>query len=191
MTPQVLDILDRYQVKATFFVTYTEKPEIVPYYNEIVKRGHTIAIHTASHEYSQIYSSIEAFAADFDKIYNYVRDLTGVSCQLYRFPGGSTTSLNLGIREQAKAWLTQRVVIYHDWNVVTGDGETVTAEEAYRNVVDNILPRTHPVVLLHDGVKKETTVEALPRIIETLKTWGFTFAPLDPNVEPIRQGINW
>ncbi len=191
LTPQVLDILDRYQVKATFFVTYTEKPEIVPYYNEIVKRGHTIAIHTASHEYSQIYSSIEAFAADFDKIYNYVRDLTGVSCQLYRFPGGSTTSLNLGIREQAKAWLTQRGMIYHDWNVVTGDGETVTAEEAYRNVVDNILPRTHPVVLLHDGVKKETTVEALPRIIETLKTWGFTFASLDPNVEPIRQGINW
>lgn len=191
LTPQVLDILDRYQIKATFFVTYTEKPEIVPYYNEIVKRGHTIAIHTASHEYSQIYSSMEAFTADFDKIYNYVRDLTGVSCQLYRFPGGSTTNMNLGIREQAKAWLEQRGIIYHDWNVVTGDGEVVTTEEAYHNVIDNILPRTHPVVLLHDGAKKETTVEALPRIIETLKTWGFTFAPLDPTVEPIRQGINW
>ncbi len=191
LTPQVLDILDRYQIKATFFVTYTEKPEIVPYYNEIVKRGHTIAIHTASHEYEQIYSSMDAFIADFEKIYNYVRDLTGVSCQLYRFPGGSTTNLNLGIREQIKAWLEQRGIIYHDWNVVNGDGATVTADEAYHNVVDNIVQRTHPVVLMHDGVKKETTVEALPRIIETLQSWGFTFAPLDPSVEPIRQGINW
>ncbi|MGN0398368.1 MAG: polysaccharide deacetylase family protein [Candidatus Fimimorpha sp.] len=191
LTPQVLDILDRYQIKATFFVTYTERPEIVPYYNEIVRRGHAIGIHTASHEYAQIYSSMEAFVADFDKIYNYVQALTGVSCQLYRFPGGSTTSWNTGIREQIKAWFVQRGIIYHDWNVVTGDGGTVTAEEAYRNVVDNIVPRTHPVILLHDGVKKETTVEALPRIIETLKSWGFTFAALDPSVEPIRQGINW
>lgn len=191
LTPQVLDILDRYQIKATFFVTYTDKPEIVPYYNEIVRRGHTIGIHTASHEYEQIYSSMDAFVADFDKIYNYVRDLTGVSCQLYRFPGGSTTGLNLGIREQIKAWLQQRGIVYHDWNVVNGDGATVTADEAYHNVVDNIVQRTHPIVLMHDGVKKETTVEALPRIIETLQSWGFTFAPLDPTVEPIHHGINW
>ena len=191
LTPQVLDILDRYQIKATFFVTYTDKPEIVPYYSEIVRRGHTIGIHTASHEYEQIYSSMDAFVADFDKIYNYVRDLTGVSCQLYRFPGGSTTGLNLGIREQVKAWLQQRGIIYHDWNVVNGDGATVTADEAYHNVVDNIVQRTHPIVLMHDGVKKETTVEALPRIIETLQSWGFTFAPLDPSVEPIHHGINW
>ena len=73
------------------------------------------------------------------------------------FSRGSTTGLNLGIREQVKAWLQQRGIIYHDWNVVNGDGATVTADEAYHNVVDNIVQRTHPIVLMHDGVKKETT----------------------------------
>lgn len=191
LTPQVLDILDRYNVKATFFVTYTTDPALVPYYNEIVRRGHTIGIHTATHQYDAIYASMEAFTADFNQIYDYVKMLTGVSCQFYRFPGGSLTGRNAAIREQIKQMMVQRGLVYHDWNVVTGDGGTVTADEAYHNVVDNILPRSHPVILAHDGAKKETTVQALPGIIETLQSWGYVFAPLTPDVVPIQQGINW
>lgn len=191
LTPKVLEILDKYQVKATFFVTYQDAPSLVPYYKEIVDRGHTIAIHTASHDYQYIYSSMEAFQADFNKIYNYVEQLTGVKCQLYRFPGGSSTKKNAAIRDNIKAFLKERGMVYHDWNVVTGDGGTVSTQEAYKNVVDNIFQRSHPVILAHDGPNKETTVEALPLIIEQLLAWGYTFEQLTPEVTPIQAGVNW
>lgn len=193
LTGQVLDILDRYGIKATFFVTYTEKPELVPYYQEIVRRGHSIGIHTASHDYDYVYSSFENYKADFMKIYTYVGDLTGVYCDLYRFPGGST---NLSGRasfmaDEIRAFLGQMYCLYFDWNVSNGDGENVTAEQSYQNVMTQITARNTPVILMHDGEKKETTVESLPRILDDLIAQGYTFERLTTASPSIQQGIKW
>lgn len=193
LTGPILDILDQYGVKATFFVTYTEKPEIVPYYQEIVNRGHSIGIHTASHDYDYVYSSFENYKADFMKIYTLVGDLTGVYCDLYRFPGGST---NLSGRaafmaDEIRTFLSQLYCIYFDWNVTNGDGENVTAEQSYQNVMNEIQGRNTPVILMHDGEKKESTVESLPRILEDLIAQGYSFERLTNASPQIQQGVKW
>ncbi|HIS57490.1 MAG: polysaccharide deacetylase family protein [Lachnospiraceae bacterium] len=193
LTGQILDILDQYGIKATFFVTYTEKPEIVPCYQEIVNRGHSIGIHTASHDYDYIYSNFENFKADFMKIYTYVGDLTGVYCDLYRFPGGS---MNLSGRacfmaDEIRTFLSQMYCVYFDWNVTNGDGEDVTADLAYQNVMNEIEGRNTPVILMHDGEKKESTVESLPRILDTLIAQGYSFERLTTASPQIQQGVKW
>ena len=185
MTPKILDILDRYQVKATFFVKYTEYKDFVPYYKEIVNGGHAIGVHTASHDYNKIYGSLDDFMADFDKIYNWIYQHTGVYTTLYRFPGGSLNAQKRGILSEAKSFLRERGVMYYDWNVENGDGGTVTAEEAYFKVIDNIREKSHPIILMHD--MKNVTVEALPSIIEQLLEWGYTFEPLTSDVKPVWQ----
>ncbi|MGN0298335.1 MAG: polysaccharide deacetylase family protein [Lachnospiraceae bacterium] len=190
LTQAVLDTLDQYGVKATFFVVYNPQNENL--YKEIVNRGHAIGIHSTTHSYSQIYASYEAWLNDFTQIYNYVWQVTGVRAQLYRFPGGSNGShCPSNVKEQAIAYLHSIGVEYFDWNVVCGDGDVVTAEESYNNVVSTINQRTIPVVLMHDGAKKETTLESLPRILQQLKDWGYCFAPLSIDVPPIHQGESW
>ena len=193
LTGQVLDILDRYGIKATFFVTYTDKPELTPFYQQIVSRGHSIGIHTASHDYDYIYGSFEQFKADFIKIYSHVGDLTGVYSSLYRFPGGSSNLYGRAsfMADQIRGFLSEMGCVYMDWNVTNGDGAWVSADTAYQTVINEIQGRKTPVILMHDGEKKESTVESLPRIIETLLSQGYAFDRLTPSSPLVQQGISW
>ena len=192
LTPKVLDVLDEYGVKATFFVTY--QPDYEDIYREIINRGHVIGVHSASHEYDEIYSSFENWLADFTKMYDYIVEVTGTEPKVYRFPGGSCgipCKSNPDMRAEAKAYLENIGVSYFDWNVECGDGGYVTTNQAYRKVVDNIRDRNLPVILMHDGVKKETTLEALPDTLNQLISWGYAFDTLSPSVPAIRQGSSW
>lgn len=191
LTASVLDILDQYQVKATFFVTY--KPEYEAIYKEIVNRGHAIGIHTATHDYNVVYASYEQWLADFTLLYDYVYQVTGVKASVYRFPGGSCGSYckASNLKSQCVAYLSSLGMQYFDWNVVSGDGAVVTAEESYNNVIGSINKRNLPVVLMHDGTNKETTVQALPSILQQLRDWGYTFDTLNANVAPIQQEGHW
>jgi len=188
-TPMVLDILKQYNIKATFFVTYKTSASLIPYYARIVEEGHTIAIHTASHDYKKIYASFDAWKEDYEKIWNYVYELTGVKSQLYRFPGGSVSGYNEKVRDKIREYLNYQNVIFYDWNVVNGDGGNVSADEAYHNVVDNIGSRQKAIILMHDATGKQTTVDSLPEIIETLLEKGYQFDKLDATVKPIQ--MSW
>lgn len=95
LTPEVLDLLDKYDAKATFFVVYTDDEEYTSYLKEIVDRGHTIALHSYSHDYNKIYKSVDAFLEDFEKVYNWVYEETGVRPTLFRFPGAAPRARNL------------------------------------------------------------------------------------------------
>ena len=88
-TKDILDILKRYNVKATFFVTGMNSEQYGDYYQEILDDGHSLGIHTYSHVYHDIYESLEAFQEDFLKMQDYIYQLTGEKVKLYRFPGGS------------------------------------------------------------------------------------------------------
>ena len=190
LTEQVLDILDEYGVKATFFVTY--QPQYENMYREIVKRGHTIGIHTASHVYKTIYASFDNWLADFRKVYDYVYHVTGVYPMVYRFPGGSTgPHCNSTVINQAIAFLKSIGMEYFDWNAVNGDGGTVTAQQSYEEAIKTTLPRKHPVLLMHDAAGKETTAASLPGILKKLKECGYNFGTLSPQVPPIHQGSQW
>jgi peptidoglycan/xylan/chitin deacetylase (PgdA/CDA1 family) len=192
LTPKVLDVLDEYGVKATFFVTY--QPDYADLYQEIVDRGHAIGVHSASHKYDEIYASFDNWLADFTKMYDYIYEQTGVYPTVYRFPGGSygdPCQSNPAVLEQAAAYLDSKGMAYFDWNVTCGDGGYVSVYDAYKNVVDNIQPRHLPVIIMHDGVEKENTLAALPDVLKQLQEWGYTFKTLSPQVPPIHQGSTW
>ena len=183
-TPAVLAALDAAGVHGTFFVVatgYNEK--YLPLLTQAAAAGHQIALHSASHEYSDIYGSSEAYWADIallkERIAPYV---DAESIRYLRFPGGSTNTVSrrYGGRElmkQLKAEVEQKGLQWVDWNVCAEDavGGHPSADTIYRNVVHETGEQTHCVVLMHDSSSTRTTAEALPDIIQWYADNGYTF----------------
>lgn len=169
-TEKILDILDEYDVKATFFVVGKENDWAKKALVDIVERGHTLGMHSYNHRYTDIYSSVENFAEDFVKLRGYLEDVTGVISNVYRFPGGSSNSISdLDMHEFAE-YLESWNVRFYDWNAASGDGgqKLLTVGELVKNSLAGIEGRETTIILLHDAVSKPSTVEALPTIIESI-----------------------
>lgn len=191
-TQEILDILDRYGCKATFFVT-GQNEEYYPMIAEAYNRGHTIGLHTYSHDYETIYSSIDNYFSDLDTIGNIVRQQIGYVPSFIRFPGGSSNEVSAnytsGIMSELVEAVQARGYQYYDWNVSCGDGSDHTAEEliAYAcepNEKQNI------IMLCHDSAAKATTVEALPAIIEHYQGLGYSFEAIDPSTWVYHHSVN-
>lgn len=186
LTPQVLDLLDKYNAKATFFVVHTDNEEYTSYLKEIVDRGHTLALHSYSHDYNKIYKSVDAFLEDFNQVYNWVYEETSVRPTLFRFPGGSTNGKTAVVNDII-AEMERRGFIYYDWNVSSGDGSNLTTpENILENVCTNVGNFDQPVVLMHDGAGKNATFKALPTILKTLADEGYEFCSLDEHLTPVQ-----
>ena len=191
-TQQLLDILDKYNVKVTFFVTNVNSG----YENMISKdaaAGHTVAIHSASHDYKKIYSSVDAFFADLNEMSDIIYAQTGQRAKLIRFPGGSSNTVSLkycsGIMTTLTKAVTDQGYKYFDWNVSSGDaGGTTSTEEVYQNVVNGIKSHNVSVVLQHDI--KSFSVNAVERIIQWGLANGYTFLPLTTSTEDVHHGVN-
>ena len=185
-TTKILDTLQQYDIKATFFVIYKDDENSNLLYKRIVEEGHTIAVHTASHDYNKIYSSVQAYLKDFNKMASHIEEITGVRPEIFRFPGGSINTYNMSIYQEIIAEMLRRGYVYYDWNVSSGDaaGAYVASDEIVENVVSGCTQQDDAIVLLHDGVGHSSTAEALPKIIEQLEKQGFCFASLDNSVEP-------
>ena len=191
-TAKILDILKKEGVKATFFVTGNGQN-----YNYLItraaKEGHTVALHTYTHQYS-IYRSKETYFADLQKISNMVESLTGKKSMFIRFPGGSSNTVSRqycsGIMTDLVAEITRRGYTYYDWNCSSGDAEGNTMPKDYiiRNACsgkgDNIN------ILFHDSAVKTTTVQALPAVIEYYKKLGYSFQKVQNGCFAPHHGIN-
>lgn len=167
-TDRILDILDEYGVKATFFVV--GKENYVQQYRRIVEDGHTLAMHSYSHVYGDIYSSLDAYRQDLEKLRSFLYEVTGVECSIVRFPGGSSNTISRVDMHALIDYLDSENMVYFDWNVSSGDASGLhrSADQIAANVLDNIEKYNNAVVLMHDASGKNTTVDALPTIIETL-----------------------
>lgn len=191
-TPEVLRILADNGVKATFFVKNGGKYN--RYMQDIVAQGHTIALHTYSHDYASIYSSDEAYLNDLQQISDLVYDQTGVRTKIMRFPGGASNTKSRkycsGIMTRMTQKVTEMGYQYYDWNLSSGDanGGKVPAATIINNCRQ--VPRSNSViVLMHDAGDKKTTVEALPEVIAYYKSAGCTFAAIDSNTPPVHQKV--
>ena len=177
-TEELLRVLKKYNVKATFFVMKTSRTDLL---DDIVSQGHSIAAHTYSHNYNKIYASEEAYFADLDKILDVIRSKTGVSTKLIRFPGGSSNRVsrfNEGIMSRLANDVVDRGYRYFDWNVDSDDaGSAKTADKVYENVINGVKNRKVSIVLQHDT--KGYSVEAVARIIEWGLENGYKFLPRD------------
>ena len=182
-TERLLAILDRYDVKATFFVTASQ-PKYLPMIAKAYEAGHKIGIHTYSHNYDKVYASEEAFFDDFLRMQDIVRRQTGSETDILRFPGGSSNTVSQ-ISPGIMTLLTEDVrslgYQYFDWNVRSGDaGETTHTSEVVKNVIAGIeeLPEGEAaLVLQHDS--KRFSVDAVEKIIQWGLENGYTFRALD------------
>lgn len=167
-TDKILDILDQYGVKATFFVV--GKEGYADQYRRIVEEGHTLAMHSYSHKYSEIYASLDAYRADLTKLHDFLYELTGEDCSIVRFPGGSSNTISHVDMWELIHYLNQENMVYFDWNVSSGDaaGGGKSVDQITKNVLDYIDWYNNAVVLFHDAAGKASTVDALPVIIEKI-----------------------
>ncbi len=182
-TPKILEILKKYNAKATFFVINSAD---IGYVKNIHDAGHTVGLHTATHNYSQIYSSIDAYFKDLQQISDKVESIIGIKPTVMRFPGGSSNQVSAryckGIMTKLVTLVPQKGYSYFDWNVSSGDADKNTPSYTYiRNNVLNAAKNKNSIcVLMHDAAAKTTTVQALPEIIEGLTKMGYTFEALTP-----------
>lgn len=176
-TRQLLDVLKKYDVKATFFVVKTGYLDLL---EDMAEDGHAIGIHSVSHNYRSIYASEDAYFRDLYQMQDIIEDACGVKTTLVRFPGGSSNTVskfNRGIMSRLAAALTEQGFQYFDWNVNSGDaGDTEKTEEVVQFVIDGVRKQDVSIVLQHD-IKKYSV-----RAVEEIILWGlrngYRFLPL-------------
>lgn len=189
-TELILDILKDNDVHATFFII---SPYIDPHI-KFVKRayaeGNAIGNHTADHEFQYVYTCEEAFFKSFNKQQDFIKDVTGNDCTIFRFPGGSHNTIVRNSRgkdftKNLTYKLNEIGVNVYDWNVDSGDakGNNIPASTLIQNVSREIKDKdgnykNPAIILMHDCMTKNTTVEALPGIIKVLKDAGYEFGIL-------------
>ena len=187
-TTPILEILDREQVPATFFVCAQDANEnYMPLVADIAAAGHQIALHSATHQYSKIYASTDAFWQDMKALRQALEPYVDAeSIDWLRFPGGSTNTVSRryggrGVMAELKQQCAEKGYAYVDWNVCAEDavGGKPSAGTIYRNVVRETGEQTQCIVLMHDSATTRTTAEALPDIIQWYQDQGFTFCRVE------------
>ena len=191
-TQSLLNVLEKYNAKATFFVVNTGY-NMKTLLNAMVDGGHGIGIHTMTHEYSEIYASEEAYFAVLLGMQNVIKNYTGVTTTLMRFPGGSSNTVSKkhcpGIMTKLTQAVTDQGFQYFDWNVSSGDaGSAKTADEVFTNVIRGIGSKKTAVVLQHDTQK--FSVEAVERILIWGIENGYSFQALTPNSPVCHHPVN-
>lgn len=187
-TPKVLDILDKYNVKATFFIVgkyinaSSESKELL---KRTAKEGHAIANHSYTHNYQYLYPNrvinVDRFMGEYNKTNKALKEALGkdFSTRVVRFPGGYWSWNG---REKARPVLDKNGVNIVDWDALNGDAENGgrnTKEQLIQNTkknVEKLGDKADSVVfLMHDTYGKENTVKALPEIIQYFKDKGYEF----------------
>ena len=191
-TDKVLDILDRYKIKATFFVVGRTDKASIRRYKEIVKRGHNIGLHSLTHNYKLVYASLDSFKKDVYAIRDIVKKYTGVDSKIYRFPGGSSNGVAKINMHKVIKWIRSAGYQYFDWNLGGTDAAypPPSANAIYNAIAMYAGSNTDKIVLLHDSQDKVNTLKALPRIIELLKREGYRFAKITKNTKPVHHRVN-
>jgi peptidoglycan/xylan/chitin deacetylase (PgdA/CDA1 family) len=175
ITPQVLDVLKKYDIRVTFFVIGEEAEK----YPKILKRakaeGHYIANHTYSHNYDYLYSNPNNLISDIKKCNEVLKDIIGETTNIVRFPGGS---FNMPVYQRK---VNEAGYHFVDWNCLNGDAEALNIPPAslIERVKTSMQNQKHITVLMHDAATKQTTVQALPKIIEYIQSQGYQFKTLD------------
>ncbi len=189
-TPQILDILDRYGVKATFFVKNGAYNSTM---KTIVDRGHQIGLHTYSHDYAKIYASDQAYYNDLQAIDDVVYNQTGLRTKIIRFPGGTSNTVSRkycsGIMSRISVGVVEKGYSYFDWNCSNGDADGANTVDKQLSYVKQYSKSSKSiVVLMHDT--KKATMESLPAIIEYFQSQGMTFGVLTPDGPAVRHKAN-
>ena len=188
LTAPLLDVLKKYNAKATFFDCCQSdyQKSFAPMMKRCVDEGHTVAVHTYSHKMKEVYASVEDYLDDFYKMYTFIEETTGKKpANFFRFPGGSQNGYNQGVYKDIIKEMTRRGFIYYDWDGDSGDasGNNVSGATIYANSMDAIHKGCN-IILMHNIFGKETTLEQVGKIISTAQKEGYVFKALDGTLDP-------
>lgn len=191
-TDEILKILEAQDVKATFFVVGHTDEVSLQRMRDIVNGGHSLGMHSYSHKYKTIYASVENFLDDQYRLFNLIKDATGITPSVFRFPGGSINAYNHGIYQEILSEMLRRGFVPCDWNLSSGDAAEngITPGKIISNVVGNAPNVNRGFVLMHDAHPKTATVKALNDVIIGLREQGFTFEPFTAGIKPILFGYD-
>ena len=193
ITPKILDILKKKNVKATFFIlNYSSAGE------KLVKRevaeGHTVGIHGYSHDYKKIYKSVDTYMENITKLQSKIEKSTGYHATITRFPGGSSNTIsryNPGIMTKLCLEVPNRGFKYFDWNVTSGDaGDVTSTKEVYNNVTKGLSKSRANVVLMHDFSGNTKTLNALENIINYGLKNGYRFEKITDDTPMVTHKVN-
>lgn len=191
-TPKVLEILDVYDVKATFFVTGTNEE----YYYLIKKAhdaGHVIGLHTYVHEYDQIYNSASAYFSDLKRIEDLIYSQIGSVPKYIRFPGGSSNNVSKKYCRKIMSKLTKEVINrgyqYYDWNEDSEDG---SGELSVKQLIKNATASNdnNIILLFHDANGKENSLKAIGPVIQYYQKKGYVFKGIDDSSYVVHHSVN-
>lgn len=185
-TYSILSYLRKANVKATFFVVPNRSEECAATLRAIAADGHAIGVHSASHEYEKIYASVEAFLDDFYEAWDIIREATGISTEIFRFPGGSNNDYNVETREEIIAEMTRRGFRFYDWNVDSYDVTGATWTQMYNSIPSEVKDNYRSIVLMHDASARKNTVLVLEDIIKVLQNEGYKFDKINNDTKPVQ-----
>lgn len=187
-TEKILNILDQYNAKATFFVIGKTDDFSKQMYKQIYEKGHTLAMHSYTHKYDKIYKSVDAYKKDLTQLSDLLFDVTGERPKYLRFPGGSSNTVNkIGMKNIIR-YVDAKGLTYFDWNVINGDatGKKLTEKEMVKNVISGVNIYNNAIVLMHDGTGKEMTVKTLPTVLKKLKKMKVNILPINDTTVPVQ-----
>ena len=192
-TEKLLNVLAEYDVKATFFLVNTDYIYLA---ERMAADGHSVGVHSVNHAFSQIYASDEAYFEDLYGMQAIIKEYTGQTTYLFRFPGGSSNTIskhyNKGIMSRLVVSTQEAGFRYFDWNVDSRDASiednaATCADDVYHNVVSGITTRKSSIVLMHDI--KGFSVAAVERIIVWGLSHGYTFLRLTEDSPTCAHGV--
>lgn len=185
-TYSILSYLEQYNIKATFFVVPARTESCYAKLRAIAEAGHSIGVHSASHVYKDIYSSVEAYLEDFHEAWDIVYDATGIKTELFRFPGGSVNDFNVDTRDHIIQEMTRRGFRYFDWNVDSNDAGGANWTDMYNSIPADIAENYRSVVLMHDSASTPNTVLVLGDVLHVLVNEGYKFDKINNDTLPVQ-----
>lgn len=185
-TYSILSYLEQYNVKATFFVVPNRSEGCYAKLKAIAAAGHSIGVHSASHVYKDIYSSVEAYLDDFHEAWDIIYDATGIKTEIFRFPGGSVNDFNTETRDKIIQEMNRRGFRYYDWNVESGDVDGATWTDMYNSIPSDIANCYRSIVLMHDSNSTPNTVLVLGDVLHVLVSDGYKFDKINNDTRPVQ-----
>lgn len=185
-TYSILSYLKKANVKATFFVVPNRSEECYATLRAIAADGHAIGVHSATHEYEKIYASVEAFLDDFYEAWDIIREATGITTEIFRFPGGSNNDFNEDTRDAIIAEMSRRGFRFFDWNVDSYDVTGATWTQMYNSIPMEVRGNYRSIVLMHDSPTRQNTVLVLEDVIKVLLDEGYKFDKINSDTKPVQ-----
>ena len=188
-TDAIMDTLAEENVCATFFCIARQGQKNADRYQRIVQEGHTLGMHSYSHDYKVIYQNLNSFKEDVTGISDFLFGITGVVPEFYRFPGGSSNAVSDVSMKKCIRYVKKKGLTYFDWNAQNDDatGKAYTSDQLVEHAMGSVRAAGDNVVLLmHDEETKTATAESLPELIQTLKAEGYDILPITKDTKLVQ-----